>query len=250
MKAISTTPFCLLLLVGLVVGADVACAQDTEPSPSPIAISLQLGAPLSSPTGAIRRFIEANALGGSSSSSGTVYPVTKTLPSLALYAEFFWSHSSLGGKLSQAQGRVEGSNNALMRWQVVSFAPLYSYYSRQRTTRISVGPSIQWLQTEAGTDPFPGLFGTPAKLIKTTGVVPGLVVEAGLRFPARKTFFIELSGQYEAAFGQLHNELRLPFVGAGRVVPYDLGFSRFLFNIGFGLRLGTHKLQRSTPGQP
>ncbi len=145
--------------------------------------------------------------------------------------------------MSHAQGRVEGTHDALMRWQVVSFAPLYSYYSRQRTTRISIGPSIQWLQTEAGTDSFPGLFGTPAKLIKTTGVVPGLVVEAGVRFPARKTFFIELSGQYEAAFGQLHNELRLPFQGVngtGRVIPYDLGFNRFLFNIGFGLRLGTH----------
>ena len=159
MKTISTIPGCLLLLVILVFGADLASAQDTEPSPAPIALTLQIGGFISGPTGAIQRFMEANALGGSSSFSGTVYPITATLPSLALYAEFFWSRSSIGAEFSQAQGRVEGTHDALMRWQVVSFAPLYSYYSRQRTTRVSVGPSIQWLQTEAGTDSLPRLFG-------------------------------------------------------------------------------------------
>ncbi len=240
MKTISTIPGCLLLLVILVFGADLASAQDTEPSPAPIALTLQIGGFISGPTGAIREFMETHGLSGPAFLFGT-YPIAQILPSLTLDIEILQSRSSLSGKLSIERGRIVGTHDALMRWQAVSFSPLYRYYSRQRTTRIGIGPSIQWIQTEAGTDSSPGLFGTPAKLIQTTGVVPGLVVEAGVRFPARKTFFIELSGQYEAAFGQLHNELRLPSYGMGRVVPYDLGFSRFLFNIGFGLRLGTHK---------
>ncbi|MBC7568876.1 MAG: hypothetical protein H7319_03965 [Spirosoma sp.] len=185
--------------------------------------------------------METNALGGSASFSGMTYPNTKSLPTLALSLERFLTRSSIGVQVSSAQGTVEGNQDAIMRWQAISFSPLYSYYSRQRTTRISLGPSVQWIQTEAGTDPFPGLFGTPAKLVKKTGVVPGLVIEGAVRFPAKSTVFIELAGRYDGAFGELSNELRLPFAGMGRVIPYSLHFSRVTLSAGIGLRLNNRK---------
>jgi hypothetical protein len=185
--------------------------------------------------------MEANGFGGGSSGLfGMNYPITKRLPSLALRAETFRSRSSIGGKLDLAGARVEGRRGALIRWQVVSFTPLYSYYSRQHTSRIIVGPSIQFIHTEAGINS-PAFSCIPGQLTKVNGVVPGLVVEAGVRFPAQTPFFIELGGQYEAAFGQLHNKLHLPSCGKGQVVPYDLNFNRFMLTVGFGLRLNTQQ---------
>ncbi|AUD06876.1 hypothetical protein [Spirosoma pollinicola] len=236
MKTTSTTLCYLSLVAGLVIEAGSVSAQSKEPFPAPIAFTFQIGGYSSGPTSAIRELMEANGLGGPAFLFGT-YPIAQILPNLALHTEFFWSRSSLAGKMSLARGRIAGTHDALVRWRAISFAPLYSYYSRQRTTRISLGPSIQWIQTEAGTDPST----TTAQFIKVTRVVPGLVVEAGVRFPAQKPFFVELSGQYEAAFDQLHNELRFPFNGVSRVVPYDLAFNRFIFTIGLGFRLTTGK---------
>lgn len=223
-----------------------ARGQSAEPASATWVVTLQIGAPISGPSSTIRTFMNNNALGGSTSYSGTVYPNTKILPSMGLHVEYFRPHSSLGINFSSARSMVEGTRDAVIRWDVVSFAPLYSYYSRQRTTRISAGPSLQWLQTEAGTDG--GLFGAPARLIKTTGVVPGLVFEGALRFPAQSSVFMELGIRYEAAFGQLNNELHLPSFGMERVIPFSLRFNRLMFSIGIGFRLyGLNRSQVINP---
>ncbi len=188
MKTIYAALSCFSLLVGLAIGMGPVSAQSKEPFQAPIALTFHIGGYISGPTGAIRDLMEANALSGPAFLFGS-YPIARVLPNLALHTEFFWSRSSLGGKISLARGRIAGTHDALVRWRALSFAPLYSYYSRQRITRISLGPSIQWIQTEAGIESFSSVMGTSAQLNKVTDVVPGFVVEAGVRVPAQNVVF-------------------------------------------------------------
>lgn len=192
--------------------------------------------------------MQANGLGGTSSFFGTSYPIIKGPPGLGIQVEFFRSRSSIGGNVHILWGRVTGLSNALVKWQAVSLTPLYSYYTRDRMARISIGPSLQWLQTEAGTDLFnfnaiPFLsFLSSANLIQQTRVVPGLVIDGTMQFPAQSTLFVELGGRYDIAFSQVHNELVLSGgQNNQRTLPFDVSFNRFILTIGIGFRLGRNR---------
>ena len=226
-----------LLWVGLIAAVVPALAQDLKPSSAAWALTVQIGAPVSGPSAAIRRLMETNGLGGTSSFFSISYPITKSTPSLSLRGEVFRPHSSMGGTVTISESRVEGSSDATVRWRAISLAQIYSFYARQRTHHISIGPSIQWLLTETGTT-FPAYLST-SDVSRQTRVVPGLAIDGALRFPARSKCFIDLGTRYEAAFGQVHNELTYR-TGAGttRTVPVDLSFNRFMVTVGVGLRLG------------
>ncbi|WP_018619240.1 hypothetical protein [Spirosoma luteum] len=236
---INTLRISVLLWSTYLVSAGLAYAQDLAPSTATRAVTFQLGVPISTPSSSIEAFMENNGLGGSSSSyaGGVTYPTKKAIPSFGMHVEFFRPRSSFGGALNVMGGSVLGTDDAFVRWRAISLSLLYSYYSRQRTTRISVGPALQWGQTEAGEKSY-GFFSTSPPLVGKARIMPGFVIDAAVRFPAHTPFFAELGGHYEVAFGQLHNELTYTNTIRGkRTIPFDLSFNRVSFTVGIGFRL-------------
>ncbi|MVM31842.1 hypothetical protein GO755_17470 [Spirosoma sp. HMF4905] len=233
----------LVFWAGFLTISGSAFAQTLSPPLARWAITVQLAVPIYTPSSSIRSLMEANGLGGASSGFfGTKsYPATQAIPGIGLRVEYFQTHSSMAVNLNLLEGSVEGSSGAYIRWRTISFAPLYSYYSRQRTRRISIGPSVQWLLNETGVD-FASIIPGSSRPTRQTSIVPGLVIDAAVRFPARRKFFMELGGRYDAAFGRLHNELKQS--GNNRTIDYDLTYNRFTFTVGAGFRLGAHRQQQ------
>lgn len=237
----NTLRISVLLWSTLLASAGSVYAQDLTPSTATKAITLQLGIPISTPSSSIQAFMEENGLGGISSSYAgmSTYPTKKAIPGFGMHVEFFRPRSSVGGALTVMGGSVQGTNDAFVRWQAISLALLYSYYSRQRTTRISVGPALQWVQTEAGEKSY-GFFSTSSPLVGKARIMPGFVIDAAVRFPAHTPIFAELGGHYEVAFGQVHNVLTYTnSIRGQRALPFDLSFNRVSFTIGIGFRLNS-----------
>lgn len=228
------------LLAVLMVTTIPVLAQNQPSSPATWTLMLHVDPPVGGPNAQIKTFMQSHGLYGSSTGFfGTdTYPIGRAGPSLGLRMELFRKNRSIAGDFHFISGRVDGSRDVVVRWQAISLAPLYSFYSSNPSRRISIGPSLQWIQTQAGTNFFrsTGLRLLPSVgLAKQTNVVPGLVIDAALRFPARSLFFAELGARYEAAFGRVHNQIRF---NTGAALPIDVKFNRFLFTIGVGCRFG------------
>ncbi len=155
--------------------------------------------------------------------------------------------NSLSGKIlfSDLQGEISGfstqDGDLDMVHRMVSSALMEAYHSKQKITRVSVGPALHFFSMEGHrlyicTDP-----------VKKTYTKIGLAVETGFRFPANSRFFFD----YNSRFFWVGTEDLGSYIfeePASNGQPYSYtflagknSFNYVTFNFGLGVRFGKLK---------
>ncbi|MFC5411246.1 hypothetical protein ACFPMF_18135 [Larkinella bovis] len=232
------TPFTLTVTGLLAAGFLHAQPSDPKvaaaPRPKPkMAVSLQVGVPVISPSTALKKTMNDNNLGGSTASwlgFTADYPVVKGLLAAELHVERFMDRWALAITTGIAKGSIHGKNFTKVDWRSFSLSPQCRFYSRQHITRFSVGPTVQWQQT-ASAEGVSGRYHTR----KTVGL--GATAEGAVRFPARSRLYLELGIAGQMIVNQHKNEIINWENGYRTAIPFTIPFSQVRTSFGLGVRL-------------
>lgn len=143
-----------------------------------------------------------------------------------------WSGKGLVSLLNgQIRGFSSQEGDLGLKYNMITAAILGGFHSKQRITRIAVGPALHFI-TMAG-DKLSSLY-VP---VKKNFTKMGFAAEAGLRFPATGVIFFDYNSQFHYVGRQDMGTVNFQ----GQPITFIAGkksFNYVTFSFGLGLRLG------------
>lgn len=148
--------------------------------------------------------------------------------------------------LSSLRGNVYGYSMVHgyfdFKYRMTATALLVGYHSKQRITRIALGPALNIVQVKTDRLVFSPV--TAHEKSATTALKPGVLLEAGVRFPARSRAFLDFHTQYQLAGKQDFGTYQFQstdIIGQPHRVRFQAGrksLSYLSINFGLGVRIG------------
>lgn len=235
------------LIIFLILSLPFSLKAQTTTSLNNWTTTLHLGAFASSVPSYLEETMKAQGYqphsGGFLGFGSGSQPMARQEPVLQLAIEKF-TPQSWSGKLlfSTLSGHVAGISSQLgdlrMEYKMVTTALLGGYHSKQRITKIAVGPALHFFNLEGNK------LATFSAPIKKNYTKIGFAVEGGLRFPAASRFFFDYNSQYHLVgkrdIGAYHFEEVDP-TGQAHTTTFTAGkksFNYLTFNFGLGVRFG------------
>lgn len=224
-------------------------AQNGDPGPSPINISLHLGLVAAGPGRSVYNQMEKSGFGQTRSFIFTRnYPNKFSLISKAELGYSLNKRFETKGSVSLLNSRVTG-HDSYRRWNVrmyvVSPAFLGLMHSRDKAFYFGLGPSFNFIGFKSYSSSDPTFQERFSKL--------GWVAESGFRFPANSRFFADLQARYAyigkkrvgpflfksySSLEGLFEGLFGPVDQVRAVSSFDVPYCNLSFNLGGGIRLG------------
>lgn len=212
-------------------------------------VTLHVGAFISGVPKHLEEAMRSNGFGHTDNGflGSTQHPISSEPPILQVGVERIlqkgWSGKLV---LSSLRGNVYGYSMVHsyfdFKYRLTTTAFLIGYHSKQRITRIAFGPALNVSQVK--TDRLIFSPATAHEKSAITDLQVGVLLEAGVRFPAKSRLFLDFHTQYQLVGKQDFGTY--PFqstdiIGQSHRVTFQAGrksLSYLSINFGLGVRIG------------